>query len=77
MINDIFTKSFIAPHTYKVFSTHAHEISEWKVISRLIHSRAPHLGGMNGDFQSDIATLAFNNIEQLEYFHSSILKLKQ
>ena len=32
---------------------------------------------MNGDVQSDLATLAFNNGEQLEDFHSRILRLQQ
>ena len=32
---------------------------------------------MNGDFQSDLATLAFNNGEQLEDFQSRILRLQQ
>ena len=32
---------------------------------------------MNGDVQSDLATLAFRNGEQLEYFHSRILILQQ
>ena len=32
---------------------------------------------MNGDVQSDLATLAFNNGEQLEYFNGSILRLQQ
>ena len=32
---------------------------------------------MNGDVQSDLATLAFRNGEQLEYFHSRILRLQQ
>ena len=32
---------------------------------------------MNGDVQSDLATLAFKNGEQLEDFHSRILRLQQ
>ena len=32
---------------------------------------------MNGDVQSDIATLAFKNGEQLEYFHSMIIRIQQ
>ena len=32
---------------------------------------------MNGDVQSDLATLAFRNGEQLEYFHRRILRLQQ
>ena len=32
---------------------------------------------MNGDVQYDLSTLAFKNVEQLEYFHSRILRLQQ
>ena len=32
---------------------------------------------MNGDVQSDLATLAFNNGEHREYFHGRILRLQQ
>ena len=32
---------------------------------------------MNGDVQSDLSTLEFNNGEKMEYFHSIIIKLKQ
>ena len=67
----------MAPQAYKVVSTHAHEISVWTIISRLLHSRAPHLIGMNGDVQSDLSTLAFRNGEQLEDFHIRILRLQQ
>ena len=55
----------MAPQTYKVFSTYAYEISEWKIISRLLHLHYPHIGGMDGDVRSDLATLALNNREQL------------
>ena len=67
----------MAPQSYKMFSTHAYEISGWNILSRILHSRDPHLGGMNGDVQSDLATLAFKNGEQLEYFHSRILRIQQ
>ena len=39
--------------------------------------RDPNLGGTNGDVQSDLSTLAFNNEEQLEYFQIKIIILKQ
>ena len=68
MTNETYVKSSIEPQAYKIVSTHAHEISGWKILSRLFHSRPSHIGGMNGDFQSDLATLAFKNGEQLEYF---------
>ena len=67
----------MAPQAYKVVSTHAHEISGWNILSILLHSRAPKLGGMNGDVQSDLAILAFRNGEQSEDFHSRILRLQQ
>ena len=67
----------MVPRAYKVVSTHSHEISGWTILSRLLHSHAPHLVGMNGDVQSDIAILAFRNGEQLEDFHSRILRLQQ
>ena len=65
------------PQAYKVVSTHTHEISGWTILSRLLHSHAPHLGGMNDDVQSDLATLAFKNGEQLEDFHGIVLRLQQ
>ena len=66
MNNDICVKSSMAPQAYTVASTHAHEISGWTILSIIIHLRAPHLGGMNGDVQSDLATLASKNGKQLE-----------
>ena len=67
----------MAPKAYKVFRTHAHEISGWTIRSRIIHSREPHLGEMNVDVQSDLSNLDFNNGEQIEYFHSRILRLQK
>ena len=67
----------MAPQAYKLFITHAHDISGWTILYRLLHSRAPHLGGINGDVQYNIATLAFKNGEQLEYFHSRIFIIQQ
>ena len=77
MTNDACLKSSMAPQAYKVVRTHAHEISGWTILSRLLHSRAPHSGGMNGDVQSDLATLAFKIGEQLEGFHSRIIRLQR
>ena len=77
MTNDTYVKSSMAPQAYKVFSNHAHEISVWTIISRLLHSCAPNIGGMNGDVQYDLSTLAFKNGEKLEYFHRIILRLQQ
>ena len=41
------------------------------------HARGTHLGGMNGNVQSDLATLKFQNGYQLGYFHSIVIRLKQ
>ena len=67
----------MAPQAYKVVRTQDNEISGWTIPSRLIHSRDPHLGGMNGDVQSDLSTLAFKNGEKFEYFNSTIIRFKQ
>ena len=67
----------MSPQAYKFFRTHAHEISGWTILYRLLCSRAPHLGGVNGDVKSDLATLAFKNGEQLEDFHSRIIRLQK
>ena len=67
----------MAPESYKVVNTHDHEISVWTILSRLIHSRAPNLGGMNSYVQSDLANLAFNNGEQLEYVCGIIIRIQQ
>ena len=77
MTNETCVKHPMAPQSYKVVITHAHKISVRNSILRLIHSRVTHLGDMNGDFQSDIATLVFKNGEQLEYFHRRVLILQQ
>ena len=43
----------MSPQVYKVVSTYDHEISGGTIITGLIHSHAPHLGGMNGDVKCD------------------------
>ena len=63
--------------SYRVLNTHANEISGWTILYRLLHLHTPHLGGINGDVQSDLSTLEFKNGEQLEYFHSIIIRMKQ
>ena len=70
-------KSSMATQTYKVFRTRDHEISGWKIISRLINSRASNNVGMNGDVHSDLSTLAFKNGEQFEDLHNIIMRLQQ
>ena len=67
----------MATKAYKFVSTHANEILGWTIFFGIIHSRAPHLGGMNGDVQSDLSTLTFNNGEQPEDFHVRIFRLQQ
>ena len=67
----------MSPQSYNVANAHAHEISVWKILSRLLHSRDLHLGGINGDFQSDLSTLKLNNVEKLEDFNSIVIRLQQ
>ena len=61
LYNDTCVKSFMETQAYKVVNTHANEISGWKILSIIIHAHAPHLGVTNGDVQSDLSTLSFNN----------------
>ena len=68
MTNDTCVKYSMSSQSYKVVNTHAHEISGYTIISIIPHSRAPHLGGMNSDVKSDIATMEFNNGEKLKTF---------
>ena len=77
LTNDTYVKSSMAPQAYKAVKTHGHEISIWRIISRPLHPHTPHLEGMNGDVQSDLATLTFKNVEKLEDFHSRIIRLQQ
>ena len=65
------------PQAYKVVRTHAHEISGWTILYKILHSRAHRLGGMNGEVQSDLATLAFKNGEKLKYFQCRVFRLQQ
>ena len=58
------------PQAYKVVNTYAHKISGCTILSIIIHARSPHPGRMNGDFQYDLATLAFKNGEILNIFIS-------
>ena len=77
MTNDTSVKPSMAPQAYKVVSTHAYEISGWTILSIILHSHVTNIVGMNVDVQSDLATLDFNNGEQLEYFNSRIIRLQQ
>ena len=77
LTNDTCIKYSMVHQAYKVVNTHAHEISGWKILSILLHAHTPNLGGINVDVQSDLSKMEFKNIEQLEYFHSIILRLQQ
>ena len=63
MTNATCVKSSMAHQAYKVASTRGHYISGYTILSRLLHSRAPHLGGINGGVKYDLVTLAFRNGE--------------
>ena len=73
MTNDTCVKYSLAPQAYKIFSTHAHEISVCTIIYTLLQMRSPHIKGMNCDVQYDLDTLVFKHRKQLEVFHSIIL----
>ena len=60
-----------------VVNYHAHEISGCTILSTTLHARDPHIGGMNGDVQYYLSVLEFKNGEQLEDFHSRIIRLQQ
>ena len=77
MTNSTCVKYSMGPQAYNFVSTNAHEISGYTFLSIVLHSRAPNLGGISGDVQSHLATLAFKKGEQLEYFHGRILILQQ
>ena len=70
-------KYSMATQAYKVVNTHANEISGWTILSRLLHVRAPNIGGMNGDVQYYLETLELKNVEQLEYLNSKNIRLQQ
>ena len=57
--NDTCVKSSMDPQAYKVVTTHDHEILGWKIISRLLHARSPHLWGMCDYVQNELSTLDF------------------
>ena len=61
--NETYVKYSMVTQSYNVVSTHANEISGYKFLSRILYSRAPNIGGMNGDVQSDLFTMAERNLE--------------
>ena len=50
MTIDTCVKYSMALQAYKAVSTHDNEISGCKILSKPLHSRAPHLRDMDGDF---------------------------
>ena len=57
--NDTCVKYPMSSQAYKVVNTNACEISGWGILSRLIHSCAPRLGGINCYVQSVILFLTW------------------
>ena len=49
LTNDTCVKSSMESQSYKVVNIHSHEISRWKILSRLLHAYDPNNGGINGD----------------------------
>ena len=70
-------KYSMAFQAYKVVTAHSHKISGWTILSRLLHTRAPRLVWIIGGVQCDLATLAFKQGEQLDFFLGGILTLHQ
>ena len=75
--NDTCVKYFMTPQAYKVVNIHTYKILGWTILSRIIHSQHPHIGGMNDDVQYELGTMALNNREQLGYIYCRILKLQR
>ena len=58
--------------SYKFAITHAHAISGWTILSKLLHAQSPYIGVLNGTVRSELYTLAFKKRYQLEGFLISI-----
>ena len=67
----------MAPQAYIFISTPSQEVLEWKILSRLLFARAPHLGVMNGGAQCYLDTWSFGKEEHKEDLRDRILRLKQ
>ena len=76
MTNDTCVKYSMAHQAYNIVIINSCGILGRTIISIIIHSRDPHIVGMNSGVQSDLATLTFKNGEQLEYFHIRIIILQ-
>ena len=59
LTNENFIKYPMAPQAYNIVITHANNILRCTILSIIIYDRDPHLGGMNGDVQSNFSTLSF------------------
>ena len=65
LTNKTCTNYFKDPQAYKIVNIHAHEVSRYIILFRLIHEISPHIGLISGDVQSNLATLGFKWLEQL------------
>ena len=65
------------PQAFKVVTTHTNKIFVCTILSITISDRYSHLGGMNGDVQTNLATLEFKKRKNDEVFHERILRLQQ
>ena len=72
LTNDTSIKYSMETQDYKIVNTHAHEISWWEILSRLIHLHAPNFVGMNGNVQSDLTTPEFKIEKNLNIFISEL-----
>ena len=66
----------MATQDYKFLTTHAHEVLICTILYRLIHAKAPNIGVINSDINSDLATLKLNQGEQLEDSPTRIFRLE-
>ena len=57
LTNETLIKYSIVPQAYKVITNHVNEFSVWIILSRLLHTREPHNGGITDDVQTDLVTL--------------------
>ena len=67
----------MVPQRYKVSTSHDKEILGWTILSRLLHTIGPHIGGTNVEVQSELATLSSKKLEQLDGFHNRIIRLQR
>ena len=68
--NDTCVKYSMEHQSYNVVNTHAHETLICTIVSS-------HIWGINGNVKSELATLIIKKEEQLEYFHSIIIRIQQ